>query len=103
MYKKHTIVTIYSYLSPELKDYGWDRVNGQLQVVWEVPENLSKVQATLDFAFSGCKCKQVVVHDGANVRKEIEIVDVLVNALPGKTCRNGELIQNKTVTKTVKY
>ena len=28
-----------------------------LEVIWEVPENVSKVQARLDFAFSGCKCK----------------------------------------------
>ena len=28
-----------------------------MQVVWDVPENASKVQARLDFAFVGCKCK----------------------------------------------
>lgn len=40
-----------------LTDYGWKRSEGHLEVIWEVPENVLKVQARLDFAFSGCKCK----------------------------------------------
>ena len=31
----------------------WKRVDGDLQVVWDVPENETKVQARLDFAFVG--------------------------------------------------
>ena len=45
------------YLLTDLKDYGWIRVDGQLQVVWDTPENTLKVKERLDFALSGCKCK----------------------------------------------
>ena len=45
-----------SFFSAELQDYGWKRSNGSLEVVWEVPENVAKVQARLEFAFDGCSC-----------------------------------------------
>ena len=45
------------FFPAELQDYGWKRSNGSLEVVWEVPENVAKVQARLEFAFDGCSCR----------------------------------------------
>ena len=40
-----------------LVEYGWKRENGILAVVWEIPENVEKAKASLNFVMSGCKCK----------------------------------------------
>lgn len=40
-----------------LVEYGWKRENGTLAVVWEMPENVEKAKASLNFVMSGCKCK----------------------------------------------
>ena len=43
--------------STDLESYGWTHKDGQLQVQWDVPENIHKAQARLDFVLKGCKCK----------------------------------------------
>ena len=50
-------ILTYTRISAALTDYGWKRENGKLQTVWEVPENIAKSKASLDFFFAGCKCK----------------------------------------------
>ena len=40
-----------------LTDYGWTRENNKLAVVWELPDNIEKATASLNFIMSGCKCK----------------------------------------------
>ena len=47
----------YTRINATLTDYGWKRENGKLQIVWEIPENIAKPKASLDFFLAGCKCK----------------------------------------------
>ena len=41
-----------------LEKFGWKRSDGKLEVIWEVPENIAKVQQRIQYTFSGCKCKK---------------------------------------------
>ena len=41
----------------DLSEHGWSREQECLQVVWDSPENLQKVQRTVDFLTQGCQCK----------------------------------------------
>ena len=41
----------------DLSEHGWFREQDCLKVVWDSPENLQKVQRTVDFLIQGCQCK----------------------------------------------
>ncbi len=48
-----------------LTTYGWQRNNeNKLEIVWDTPENIAKVQSTLEHVLHGCKCKT-----GCNTRR----------------------------------
>ena len=50
-------ITLLLILPTDLQTHGWKKSEGCLQVVWEVPENVARVNARLEFAFDGCNCK----------------------------------------------
>ena len=41
----------------DLSEHGWFREQDCLKVAWDSPENLQKVQRTVDFLTQGCQCK----------------------------------------------
>lgn len=46
------------YLNPTaLTDYGWQRVDGKLEVLWDTPENIASACQRVQYALHGCKCK----------------------------------------------
>ena len=47
-----------------LCEFGWQRTNGALEVVWDTPEAERVVKKQLDFVLSGCGCKT-----GCNTRR----------------------------------
>ena len=47
-----------------LCEFGWQRTNGALVVVWDTPEAQQVVKKRLDFVLSGCGCKT-----GCNTRR----------------------------------
>ena len=40
-----------------LSDYGWKREDGKLAVEWEVPENIERAKASMEFMLKGCNAK----------------------------------------------
>ena len=53
---QQALVTV-SNTHAALSDYGSKREDGKLAVEWEVPENIEKAQASMEFMLKGCKCK----------------------------------------------
>lgn len=43
--------------SIEMTDYGWMKVNDELEIQWETEGNIKKVECLIDFLTKGCKCK----------------------------------------------
>ena len=37
----------------EITSYGWNWLDRKLQIVWDILENMARVQERLDFVFSG--------------------------------------------------
>ena len=55
-----------------LEKFGWKRSDGKLEVIWEVPENIAKVQQRHSLAAS---VKRGVEQEDANASKKGKSVD----------------------------
>ena len=42
---------------PPMSEYGWERQDGKLNIVWDVPENITRVQERIEYILKGCRCK----------------------------------------------
>ena len=63
-----------------LSDNGWKREDGKLAVEWEVPENIERAKASMEFMLKGCNAKADAQLVDA-LAKEVEgFVDPVVNA-----------------------
>ena len=60
----------YFMQSTDLSDYGWCRENDHLQVVWDAPDNVQRVQRTVDFLTQGCRCKTGCTTHRCKCRRE---------------------------------